>query len=109
VPEGLTETFPNLRVVFSVGAGIDKLNVPPKLRIVRMLEPGIARQMQEYITLAVLGLHRDLPIYLDRQRHGECKAEAAIPTSERRVGCRRRLNIDPPCRSNIDPGRVANS
>ena len=21
--------------------------------------------------------------------------------------CRRRLNIDPPCRSNIDPGRVA--
>ena len=23
--------------------------------------------------------------------------------------CQRRLNIDPPCRSNIDPGRVANS
>jgi hypothetical protein len=23
-------------------------------------------------------------------------------------GCLRRLNIDPPCRSNIDPGRVAN-
>ena len=22
--------------------------------------------------------------------------------------CRRRLNVDPPCRSNIDPGRVAN-
>jgi len=25
------------------------------------------------------------------------------------TGCQRRLNIDPPCRSNIDPGRVANS
>ena len=25
------------------------------------------------------------------------------------IGCRRRLNIDPPCRSNIDPGRVADS
>ena len=24
-----------------------------------------------------------------------------------RLGCRRRLNIDPPCRSNSDPGRVA--
>ncbi len=24
-----------------------------------------------------------------------------------RVDCQRRLNIDPPCRSNIDPGRVA--
>lgn len=23
------------------------------------------------------------------------------------LGCQRRLNIDPPCRSNIDPGRVA--
>jgi hypothetical protein len=23
------------------------------------------------------------------------------------ITCRRRLNIDPPCRSNIDPGRVA--
>ena len=25
------------------------------------------------------------------------------------LDCQRRLNIDPPCRSNIDPGRVANS
>ena len=23
------------------------------------------------------------------------------------IGCQRRLNIDPPCRTNIDPGRVA--
>ena len=28
--------------------------------------------------------------------------------SLRLCDCRRRLNIDPPCRSNIDPGRVAN-
>ena len=30
--------------------------------------------------------------HLERQEHSNC---------------RRRLNIDPPCRSNIDPGRVA--
>ncbi|MEY3125503.1 MAG: hypothetical protein RLZZ573_2023, partial [Pseudomonadota bacterium] len=27
--------------------------------------------------------------------------------TESNLFCRRRLNIDPPCRSNIDPGRVA--
>ena len=88
-PERMAETFPNVRLVFSVGAGVDQLNVPavpPKVGIVRMLEPSIARQMQEYVTLAVLALHRELPLYLDRQRRGQWKAHAPVSALGRRVG-----------------------
>jgi hypothetical protein len=31
----------------------------------------------------------------------------SIPDADLVTCCQRRLNIDPPCRSNIDPGRVA--
>lgn len=89
VPVGLAETFPNLRLVFSMGAGVDQFNVPavpPQVGVVRMLEPSIARQMQEYVTLAVLALHRELPHYLDRQRRGEWEAQAPVSALGRRVG-----------------------
>jgi glyoxylate/hydroxypyruvate reductase A len=88
-PPRLAETYPNLRLVFSVGAGVDQIDIaalPEGVGVVRMLEPGIARQMQEYATLAVLALHRDLPLYLGQQREGVWKAARNVPAGERRVG-----------------------
>ena len=41
---------------------------------------------------------------LDTHRY---KARHLVENLFQRMKCRRRLNIDPPCRSNIDPGRVA--
>jgi len=89
VPQDLAQRFPNLRLVFSVGAGVDQLDLetlPPDLGVVRMLEPGIARQMQEYVTLATLALHRDLPLYLERQRAGAWQPGKNAPAETRRVG-----------------------
>jgi len=34
-------------------------------------------------------------------------AKQQVPVGPQTFACQRRLNIDPPCRSNIDPGRVA--
>jgi glyoxylate/hydroxypyruvate reductase A len=51
-----------------------------------MLEPGLAEQMREYVTLGVLALHRDLALYLDRQRSHLWQAAANRPAAERRVG-----------------------
>lgn len=88
-PEDIAELFPNLEVLFSVGAGIDQFDLsvlPPELPIVRMTEPGITAGMVEYATMAVLGLHRDLPAYIDQQRRRLWQAIRVQPASKRRVG-----------------------
>lgn len=83
------QAFPNLKLLFSTGAGVDQFDLaalPDSARVVRMLEPGIAEQMCEYVTMAVLGLHRDLPTYLGQQRAGEWKIGKNHPAATRRVG-----------------------
>jgi glyoxylate/hydroxypyruvate reductase len=88
VPSDLAR-YPNLRLILSVGAGVDQFDMaalPPGIGVVRMLEPGIPQQMQEYITLATLVLHRDLPAYLGQQRAGLWKAGRNMPAEDRRVG-----------------------
>ena len=88
VPADLAR-YPNLRLIFSVGAGVDQFDLtalPQSVGVVRMLEPGLPQQMQEYITLATMALHRDLPAYLGQQREGLWKAGRNKPAEDRRVG-----------------------
>jgi glyoxylate/hydroxypyruvate reductase A len=89
VPADLEQMYPNLRLIFSVGAGVDQFDLaalPPQVQVVRMLEPGISQQMREYVTLATLALHRDLPLYLGQQREALWKPSHNRPATERRVG-----------------------
>lgn len=88
-PPDITTAFPNLEVLFSVGAGVDQFDLgalPPELPVVRMVEPGIVGGMVEYVTFAVLALHRDLPAYLEQQRRGVWQPIRVWPASRRRVG-----------------------
>jgi glyoxylate/hydroxypyruvate reductase A len=88
-PPDIAGLFPNLEVLFSVAAGIDQFDMaalPSDLPIVRMIEPGIVNGMVEYVCWAVLGLHRDLPLYLRRQREQEWLALPVTPAARRRVG-----------------------
>jgi glyoxylate/hydroxypyruvate reductase A len=88
-PEHMLEQFPATEIVLSVGAGVDQFDlgaIPAHIPIVRMLEPGIADGMVEYVTLAVLALHRDLPAYLADQRAERWSAIRLRPAGSRRVG-----------------------
>ncbi|MBR0680880.1 glyoxylate/hydroxypyruvate reductase A [Roseomonas eburnea] len=88
-PADLATRFPNLEVVFSVGAGVDQFDLaalPPHLPLVRMVEPGIIGGMVEYVTMSVLALHRDLPAYLGQQREEVWKPIRVRPAARRRVG-----------------------
>jgi glyoxylate/hydroxypyruvate reductase A len=88
-PPDLATLFPRLEVVFSVGAGVDQFDhalLPPHIPLVRMVEPGIIGGMVEYVTLAVLALHRDMPAYLGQQRAASWAPIRVIPASRRRVG-----------------------
>lgn len=88
-PEEFLLRYPRLRVVFSVGAGVDQFDLasfPESVSLVRMRDPGITQGMVEYVTLAVLALHRDLPLYLAAQRAADWQALPWIPAQRRRVG-----------------------
>jgi glyoxylate/hydroxypyruvate reductase len=88
-PDDLATRFPNLEVLFSVGAGVDQFDfdaLPPGLPVVRMVEPGIVGGMVEYVTMSVLALHRDMPAYLAQQRAETWRPIRVRPASARRVG-----------------------
>jgi glyoxylate/hydroxypyruvate reductase A len=81
--------YANLEILFSIGAGVDQFSpnsLPSNVKLVRMVEDGIVRMMQEYATLAVLALHRDLPGYLGQQSRGNWTMRSVRQASERRIG-----------------------
>lgn len=88
-PEEPLAAFPALEIIFSIGAGVDQFDlksIPPRVPVVRMIEPGIAEGMIEYAVMAVLALHRDLPAYVDQQHRRLWQPIPARPATERRVG-----------------------
>lgn len=88
-PENIATSFPNLELVFSVGAGVDQFDatkLPAHIPLVRMLEPGIAETMVEYVTMAVLALHRDLLDFITQQKQQVWREIRITPAKRRRVG-----------------------
>ena len=88
-PEDPARTLPNLEVIFSVGAGIDQFDlsgVPDHIAVVRMVEPGIVEGMVEYVTQAVLTIHRDLFDYALQQEQRVWRELPVRAAASRRVG-----------------------
>jgi glyoxylate/hydroxypyruvate reductase A len=88
-PDRLTERFPNLEVVFSIGAGVDQLDlssIPESIPVVRMVDPGISAGIVEYVCMASLALHRHLPDYIAAQRERRWAPIRLVPAARRRVG-----------------------
>jgi glyoxylate/hydroxypyruvate reductase A len=88
VPDNLSR-YRKLEVLFSIGAGVDQFkrdSVPEGVKIVRMLEEGIIRMMQEYVVLGVLTLHREMLAYREQQKERQWRALAVPQAQERGVG-----------------------
>ncbi|WP_031308609.1 2-hydroxyacid dehydrogenase [Sphingobium sp. C100] len=85
----LIASLPRLEILFSIGAGIDQFDMsrlPPDVRVVRMIEPGITAGMVEYATMAVLALHRNLIDYREAQKEARWSPISLVPATERRIG-----------------------
>ena len=89
LPPDLAKTFPNLELLFCVGAGVDQLDlsqVPESIPVVRMIEPGLVDGMVEFATLSVLAIHRDWIPYAVQQRERRWHALPVRRAAERTVG-----------------------
>lgn len=83
------EQFPNLKVLYSAGAGVDQFDLsqlPERVSLVRLVDSSMAEIMAEYVLFAVLALHRDILTYQISQRERCWAPLPIIPATERRVG-----------------------
>ncbi len=85
-PEDLAR-YPNLRVVLSLGAGTDQMPpLPDGVSLVRTTAPSITNMVRDWVVMATLMLHRDMPQYLAQASDGTWQAHVTRPASTRRVG-----------------------
>ncbi len=89
-PKGELKSYPNLKVIFSIGAGIDHLASDPELPkgvpIVRMVEPGLTAGMTEFVLMSVLTHHRFMLDYAEQRRNKVWREIDQVPPWDRRVG-----------------------
>lgn len=88
VPAGVLAGLPGLQVVFSLGAGVDKVVstdvVPAHLPLVRMVDPSLKQGMGEFVLMQALYSHRDMPAFAAQQARREW-AERAVPLARHRT------------------------
>jgi len=88
-PPGGLAKFPNLKVIFSLAAGIDHLLTDPELPdvpIVRMVEPSLTAGVAEYVVLHTLRHHKDQRRFEEQQKARVWAEYFAPPAAKRRVG-----------------------
>jgi glyoxylate/hydroxypyruvate reductase A len=87
---GFLASLPNLKLILSLGAGVDHLlddpQLPRHLPIVRLVDPHMTAAMSEYVVLQVLRLHRRDLDYLTQQEAGIWRELDQQNAVERRVG-----------------------
>lgn len=88
-PRGLLATLPNLKLIVSVGAGVDALLDDPTLPhvpLVRFVDPDLTGRMAEYIALQVLTHQRRMTEYRELQADRFWKYLPEAAAHEVRVG-----------------------
>ncbi len=89
-PKGELKSYPNLKVIFSMGAGIDHLASDPELPagvpVVRMVEPGLTVGMTEFVLMSVLTHHRFMLDYAAQRRNKIWREIVQVPPWDRRIG-----------------------
>jgi glyoxylate/hydroxypyruvate reductase A len=89
-PPGSLAGLPNLKALFSLGAGVDHLFADPQLPaapIVRIVDAALTNRMSEYVVLHCLYHLRQMPLYLAQQRDARWADDRLQPAAgDLRVG-----------------------
>lgn len=81
--------LPNLKVIFSLGAGVDHLtSLPelPHLPVVRIVDPDLTGRMTEWVLLQTLFHHRQQLTYMRQQRQTQWTQHRQWAAKHVRVG-----------------------
>jgi hypothetical protein len=88
--KGDLKRYPNLKAIFSLGAGIEHIfsdpELPKHIPVVRMVDHGLTKGMTEYVLFHVLRFHRRVPEIEAQHRAGVWKNIDCPAAWERRVG-----------------------
>lgn len=89
-PVGVLRTFPNLKGILSLGAGVDGILVdtelPDGVPVVRLVDRCLTEGMSEYVLYWVIHYHRKFDVYNKWLADGIWKQMRQIDTRERKVG-----------------------
>ncbi len=89
-PAGALARLPSLRLVQSIGAGVDHIlrdpSLPRSVPVCRVLDPGMAASISAYVAWAVIHRQRHFDRYLASRAQRRWQEEPIIPPSRHRVG-----------------------
>lgn len=90
-PTGLLKTLPNLKAVFSLGAGVDGFlcdpDYPKAVPLVRFVDRTLTAEMAQYVLMHILIRHRMQRFFDEAQRRGQWRQMMLDrPTELTRVG-----------------------
>lgn len=88
-PHGVLASLPNLKMIQSLGTGVEHLLEDPALPgdvpIVRLVDPYMTKTVAEYVVCQVIRLHRQEHLYV-RQQQRDWRPRPQVNAEERRVG-----------------------
>ncbi len=71
-PPGILETFPRLKLVSSLGAGVEQIlagpPLPPEVAVTRIVEEALTTSMRNFALMAVLNIQKQFRFYQRNQR-----------------------------------------
>lgn len=77
-PKGILKRYPNLKVISSLGAGVDHLftdpDLPVNVPVVRIVDPELAQAMSEFVIGIILNHMRSFTLYSENQKQKLWKA-----------------------------------
>ena len=89
-PKNVFSQYPNLKVISSLGAGVDHLmqdeTIPDDVKITRIVTPSLSDQMSDYVLTAVLNLFRNTKTYLEQQKKTEWTVHPFLNKQEVTIG-----------------------
>lgn len=90
-PQGLLKTLPNLKTIFSLGAGVDGFlsdpDYPRRIPLVRFVDEQLSTEMAQYVVMHVLIKHRGQAEFDAAQRRSQwAQRLLARKTADSRIG-----------------------